>query len=291
MADHRGADLSPKQAETESTHTAPASLPPDWDVGPTVLESLRQYWWLVCLIALIGAGLGVAYAQVQRDPVYTAETELSVGRVDVATQAIPGFVAASRTLADTYSRAISASEVVDRISRKTGLSESEVIERVTATPVPNTATMRVLAEAGTSGRAAAIANVASRTLVDYVQETNRFNPQTRSLLHRYRRAAADFSVAKIARTAAVRNGTVAEQSETQADLLEAKLKMRASAALYGSSQNGQASPNTLILLAPAGTADSDESSTTQRAGFAGAVGGILVGGLLALFLARRRRFS
>jgi capsular polysaccharide biosynthesis protein len=256
-----------------------------------VLDSFRRYWWLICLTALIGAGLGVAYGLVQRDPVYTAETELSVGRVDVATQAIPGFVAASRTLADTYSRAISASEVVDRISRKTGLSKAEVIDRVTATPVPNTATMSVFAEAGSSARAVAIADVASRTLVDYVQETNRFNPQTRSLLNRYRRAAAEFSEAKIARTIAVRNGTVAEQTDTQAHMLEAKLKMKAAASLYGSSQNGQASPNTLILLAAAGTADSDESSTTQRAGFAGAVGGIIVGGLLALLLARRRRLS
>src|SRR4051794_31717283 len=69
----RGADLSPKQAETESTRTAPSSLPPDWDVRPTVLDSLRRYWWLVCLIGLIGAGLGIAYAQLQRDPVYTAD--------------------------------------------------------------------------------------------------------------------------------------------------------------------------------------------------------------------------
>jgi capsular polysaccharide biosynthesis protein len=270
---------------------APASLPPDWDVKPTVLESLRRYWWLVCLTALIGAGLGVAYGQLQRDPVYTAETELSVGRVDVATQAIPGFVAASRTLADTYSRAISAQQVVEEISRKTGLSKSEVIDRVTATPIPDTATMRVIAEAPSSGRAVAIANVASRTLVDYVQETNRFNPQSRALLSRYRRAAAEFSAAKIAGTAAVRNGTVEEQADAQAQLLEAKLRMKAAAALYGSSQSGQASPNTLLLLAPAGTADSDENSTTQQAGFAGAVGGIIVGGLLALLLARRRRFS
>jgi capsular polysaccharide biosynthesis protein len=270
---------------------APASLPPDWAVQPTVLESLRRYWWLIVLFGLIGAGLGVAYGQFQRDPVYTAETELSVGRVDVATQAIPGFVAASRTLADTYSRAISAKAVVDRISHKTGLPKSEVIDRVTATPIPNTATMQVIAEAGTSARAVAIANVASDTLVDYVQKTNRFNPQTRSLLNRYRRAAEEYSAAKVARTAAVRNGTLAEQTDTQARLLEAKLKMKAAASLYGSSQNGQASPNTLILLAPAGTADSDENSTTQRAGFAGAVGGIIVGGLLALLLTRRRRFS
>jgi uncharacterized protein involved in exopolysaccharide biosynthesis len=283
--------LSPKQAETESTRTAPSSLPPDWDVQPTVLESLRRYWWLVCLIGLIGAGLGIAYAQLQRDPVYTADAELSVGRVDVATQAIPGFVAASRTLADTYSRAISAKAVVAQISHKTGLPKSEVIDRVTAAPIPNTATMQVIAEAPSSGRAVAIANVASRTLVDYAQKTNRFNPQTHSLLNRYQRAADEFSTAKVAHAAALKNGTVAEQGDTQAQLLQAKLKMRAAASLYGSSQAGQASPNTLLLLAPAGTADSDESSTTQRAGFAGAVGGIIVGGLLALLLARRRRFS
>jgi len=270
---------------------APDSLPPDWAQGPTVLDSLRRFWWVVAITALIGAGLGVAYGLVERDPVYTADAELSVGRVDVATQAIPGFVAASRTLADTYSRAITAREVVDQIARKTGLSRSEVIDRVTATPIPNTATMQVIAEAGSNARAVAIANVASRTLVDYVHKTNRFNPQTRSLLNRYRRAAQELSEAKVARTAAARNGTVADQTAAQAKLLEAKLKAKAAASLYGSSQSGQASPNTLILLAPAGTAESDENSTTQRAGFAGAVVGVIVGGLLALFLGRRRRFT
>lgn len=282
--------MSPKQAETDRTDLAPASVPAEWGAGPSVLESLGRYWWLICLMALVGTGVGLAYGM-NRNPVYSAETQLSVGRVDVATQAIPGFVAASRTLADTYSRAITAREVVDRISRKTGLSRSEVLDRVTATPVPNTATMQVIADAESGAKAVAIANVASRTLVGYVQKTNRFNPQTSSLLNRYRRAAAEFSAAKVARTAAVRSGTVAEQTATQAQLLEAKLDMKAAASLYGSSQAGQASPNTLILLAPAGVAESDGKSTTQRAGLAGAVGGTIVGGLLALALARRRRFS
>ncbi len=277
--------------DTERTDSARSRLPAEWGDPPNALDALRRFWWVVLITALIGAGLGVAYG-LQRDEVYTAEANLSVGRVDVATQAIPGFVAAARTLADTYSRAIAAREVVDRISRRTGLSKAEVIDRVTATPIPETATMNVFAEASSSARAAALANVAGRTLVEYVQETNRFNPQSQALLSRYRRYAAEFSSAQIARTAAQRNGTVAEQTDAQALLLEAKLKMKATAALYGSSQSGQASPNTLFLLAPAGTAESDQDSTTQRAGFAGAVGGLVVGLLLAFLFARiswRRR--
>jgi capsular polysaccharide biosynthesis protein len=279
--------------DTERTDSTPSRVPAEWEERPSTLDALRRFWWVVVLTGLIGAGLGVAYG-LTRDEVYTADAELSVGRVDVATQAIPGFVAASRTLADTYSRAISAKKVVDRISRRTGLSGAEVLDQVTASPIPNTATMQVVAEGGSSAGAVRAANVASQTLVDYVQKTNRFNPQTGDLLDRYRRAAAKFSAAQIARTAAVRNGTVPEQTETQANLLEAKLQMKAAASLYGSSQAGQASPNTLLLLAPAGTADGDRDTTTQQAGFAGLVGGILLGGLLALLFAgifSRRRTS
>jgi len=280
-------------SDTETTESAPSSLPAEWSSGPTVLDRLRRYWWVICLTALIGTGVGIAYG-LQRNEVYTAETELSVGRVDVSTQAIPGFVAASRTLADTYSRAITARHVVGRISRKTGLSPTEVIDRVTAAPIPETSTMHVLADEESGAAAMTLANVASRTLVDYVQKTNRFNPQTQDLLDRYRRAAAQFSAAKIARTAAQRGGSVDEQTKTQARLLEAKLRMKAAASLYGSSQAGQASPNTLILLSPAALAESDQDSTVQRAGFAGAVGGIIFGVLLALVLPtswRRGRFS
>jgi capsular polysaccharide biosynthesis protein len=284
--------MAQMDSETETTDSAPSSLPAEWGTGPTVLDRLRRFWWVICLTALIGTGVGLAYG-LQRNSVYTAEAELSVGRVDVATQAIPGFVAASRTLADTYSRAITARQVVGRVSRKTGLSPSEVIDRVTASPIPETATMHVLADEESGRAAIALANVASRTLVNYVQDTNRFNPQTKDLLDRYRRAAAEFSSAKIARDTARRTGTVDEQTTAQASLLEAKLRMKAAASLYGSSQAGQASPNTLILLAPAALAESDQDSTTQRAGFAGAVGGALLGVLLALVLPvswRRGRF-
>ena len=279
-------------SDTETSESAPSSLPAEWTAGPTVLDRLRRYWWVICLTALVGTGVGIAYG-LQRNEVYTAETELSVGRVDVATQAIPGFVAASRTLADTYSRAITARQVVGRISRKTGLSPAEVIDRVTAAPIPETATMQVLADEESGAAAMKLANVASRTLVDYVQETNRFNPQTKDLLARYRRAADEFSRAKVVRDAA-QGGTLDAQSSAQAAVLEAKLRMRAAASLYGSSQAGQASPNTLILLSPASLAESDQDSTVQRAGFAGAVGGGILGVLLALVLPtswRRRRSS
>jgi capsular polysaccharide biosynthesis protein len=285
--------MAQMHSDTERTDSAPSSLPPEWEAEPTVLDRLRRYWWVICLTALVGTGVGLAYG-LQRNPVYTAEAELSVGRVDVATQAIPGFVAASRTLADTYSRAITARQVVGRIARKTGLSPQEVIDRVTAAPIPETATMHVLADEESSTAAIALANVASRTLVDYIRETNRFNPQTQDLLNRYRRAAAEFSRAKAALDSARQNGTVDDQTSAQAGVLEAKLQMKAAASLYGSSQAGQASPNTLILLAPAGLSESDQDSTTQRAGLAGAVGGIILGALLALVLpvsGRRGRFS
>ncbi len=256
----------------------------------TPLDALRRHWWILVALGLIGAALGVGYG-LQRDPVYSSDAELSVGRVDVSTQAIPGFAVASQTLADTYSRAIVASPVVNAVAKKAHLSRSEVHDQVTASPIPQTATMQVIADAGSRDRAVSLANNAARSLISYVHTVNRFNPQSNALLKRYRRAADDFSRAKLLSEGAQHHGSLDDRAHAQARLLEAKLRMQEAAGLYGSSQQGQASPNSLEMLAPAATATSDRASTTQRAGLAGAVGGVLLGGLVAIALGQRRQRS
>jgi uncharacterized protein involved in exopolysaccharide biosynthesis len=246
----------------------------------TVLDALQRFWLVLILMTLLGAGAGVLYG-LSAEPNYTAEARLSVGRVDVPTQAIPGYATAALTLADAYSRAIISKKVVDPIERKTGLSTSEVLDRVTAAPIPETATVRVFAEAGTASEAVEVVNASARSLVRYVRNLNRDNPDSKRLLEQFNDASKKYGEA---RSALKREGSSAE---AEAKVKTAQLQVSTLGSLYTASQAGQASPNTLQVLALAAGAESDRSSTTQQAVLVGAVIGLMLGALLALGLERR----
>ncbi len=250
--------------------------------GTTPLDAMRRLWWVIALFTLIGAGAGVAYG-LSRTPVYTAEARATVGRIDVSTQTIPGFAFAARALAETYSRAIVSRQIVIPVSEATGTRPEDVDDHLTATPIPESGVISVLGEDDTDEAAVRYANVGVRSLIEYVQHLNKFNPQSRELLEKYKKAAQALAEARAARPP----GQPVPPS-VSADIAEARVRLRSAEALYGVSQAGQAAPNTLQLLAVATGADDDRSSFTQRAAFAGAVGGLLLGVALALLLQGRR---
>ena len=248
-----------------------------WD---TPLAALRSYWWLIALVTLVGVGAGIAYG-LARDRTYTAEARMSVGRVDVATQAIPGFAIASRQLADTYSRTIVADEIVSRVAERTGLSEVEVVEGLSATPIPETATIRLESETDSAQTAVRAANAGAFALIDYVHDLNRHNPDTDELLRRYGRAAKVYGAAK------ARLERLGSSPERQSEVVEAKLQLQSVAGLYTASLAGQSSPNTLQLIAKAARVEDDRDSAVQQAALAGGVAGALIGALMAIFFHRR----
>jgi capsular polysaccharide biosynthesis protein len=248
----------------------------------TPLDAIRRFWWLIVLTTLIGAGAGVAYG-LARDPVYTAEAQLSVGRIDVHTQTIPGFAYAARSLAQTYARAVEARKVVAPVSKSTHVPVGDVLDHLSATPIPESAVIRVLGEDDNEASAMRFANSGGRALIAYVHHLNKHNPQSRELLERYRKATEAFIAAK---SEAPANGPI--PADVRADIAAARVKLRSAEALYGSSQAGQAAPNTLQLLTPATATTDDRNSFTQRAGFAGAVGGLLIGLALAMLIQARR---
>ena len=250
------------------------------------LDAMRRFWWLLVLTVLIGAGLGFAYGH-QRDPAYTAEARLSVGRVDVPTQAIAGFQTAAQTLAGTYSRAIVARNVVVPVAKKVDLSPDEVTQHLGATPIPESGIVRVLGVTHDSASAIRIANVGAKALVRYVHHLNEFNPQTRDLLTQYRKAVAALVAAQH-----LTPSKDLTQDQITAKIYQARLKVNSTSALYGQSQQGTAAPNTLQVLALAIDSTSDRTAIIERAAFAGAVGGLVVGVLLATAfqaLGNRRR--
>jgi hypothetical protein len=246
---------------------------------PTVFEAMREFWWVILLACLVGVGCGTAYGLL-RKPTYTAEARLSVGRVDVATQSIPGFTTAALTLADSYSRAIDARAVVRDTAKTSGMKPARVTSDVSASPIPQSPLVRVFATASQGGRAVTLANDASHALINYVQTLNRFNPDSKSLLQRFRSAS-------LAYNRAVAERASAPSASAQSNVDSTRLQMQTAGQLYQASQAGQSSPNTLQVLALATSAGSDFSSSLQRAIFAGLVAGFLISAGAALFLANR----
>src|SRR3954452_12373735 len=84
---------------------------------------------IACLaLAVVGAAVHA--------PTYTAEAKLGIGRIDVNTYSIPGFVEASRGLAAAYSRALETPAVTGPVARRLGIGASELGARLSASPVP-----------------------------------------------------------------------------------------------------------------------------------------------------------
>lgn len=260
-----------------SRHPAAAPLPPP---APSVFDAVRRYWWLLAILALIGVGGGVIFG-FARTPLYTAESRLNVGRVNVSTQSIPGFQQAALVLADSYSRAIVGRQVVSSVEQKTGLSANSVANDLTAVQIPQTNIVRVLGEASSEAAAVKLSVVGSKALIAYVGKLNGFDPQSQTVLKEYRKAVSNYAAAKAALPAG-------QQPNTDPAVSAAKLKLRTIGGVYATNSAGQAAPNTLQALALATTAGSDRGTILQRAIFAGALAGLIAGTLLAIPMARRR---
>jgi hypothetical protein len=276
-------DAPAPDAPTEAVAPAAAvaAEPP-----PNPLEAMRRHWWLIALLVLLGAGGGVAYG-LTRDPTHTAEARVSVGRVDVATQSVPGWATASQILADSYSRAIVADRVILAVTRRTGVSTERFLQDVSASPIPQTGVVRISADGGSRPEAMRLANASATALVLYVRNLNRANPEAARLLAQYKAATQAYGQA-IAQRAKLRGDQTDAIIRAEARLQQERLRLGTIEGLYRTSQVGQASPNTLQVLAYAATTTTDRNSMLQRVIFGGAVAGLLLGSLLAIVLARAR---
>ena len=216
----------------------------------------------LCALALVVALL--------RPATYTAETRLTVGRIDVSTQAAPGVVSASQSLAGAYSRAISADQVGERIERELG-DIGTPSDSLGASPVPDSPIIVVEAKASSAEGAIELANVGSQALIGYINDFNSNIGTSESLLNEYKDAQAD-----VVRLEAAGGGI-----EGQAELRAAKLKAKALEEAYRSTLDDDASGNDLQILTRATEAKSDRKSVFQLLLFAAIVAGAGIGVFLA----------
>jgi hypothetical protein len=254
----------------------------------SALNAVRWYPWHAA-IPLAACLLLALVLATFRAPVYTAEAQLGIGRIDVPTYAIPGFVEAARDLAEAYSRALKTTAVTRPLARQLGTSPSEVASRLSASPIPESPVIVVTAKASSEPGAVDLANAAKTALIRYVTRLNRSNPDSVRLLRAFERASLRLRNAREVRAEA-RASTLSAPSKSldnlDAGVAKAALEVKTLKGLYEASQEGQAATEVIQVLSPASSAHSDSRAFLQRLLFVGLVAGLAAGVGVALLRAR-----
>jgi uncharacterized protein involved in exopolysaccharide biosynthesis len=247
----------------------------------------RPIWFAAPLVACLV--LAVALAAV-RSPTYTANARLGIGRINVTTYSIPGFVGASKDLAVAYSRSIKATGVTVPLARARHTTPGQINAHLSASPIPESPIIVVTATGRSDRSAIQLANAAQSELVAYVKRLNRVNPDSARLLAEYQRSSLERS--RIADELARAKAAVPPPGaldDLNAKYAAASLEMKTLSGLYRSSQEGQAATDVLQVISPATSASSDAGAVRQRLLFVGLLAGLVAGVALALLMERRAR--
>jgi hypothetical protein len=234
-----------------------------------------------------------------RQPVHSAEARLLVGGFNVEAQAVPGFVEASRTLAETYSRVVPTRAITERVAEILQVDVTQVDGHVDATAVPESSIIRIIGKGDTDNAAVRFAAAAAQALEDYADQSGSV-ASAESLLDEYRQASVALNTATARRDALqnqydarVSAGTVTQDdldalSAAQADLDRAKLEADTLAATYGEQRANSGASGNIDLIAPADRTGTDRRSSLQTAVASALILGALAGVALATVVANRR---
>src|SRR5690242_184386 len=110
--------------------------PPEVHEGVDLLVAVRRHALVFILPIILGVVLLGGYGLL-RDPQYTAESRLSVGRLDVQTQGLPGFTQAGELLGAAFARAIDAPAITKPAARAAGVSQQEAADALSASQIPS----------------------------------------------------------------------------------------------------------------------------------------------------------
>jgi capsular polysaccharide biosynthesis protein len=295
------AEISMSIPEPESTHyptfldaeidqllERPEPEPPEPEprsAAARALDAIRRYPWhaAIPLVACLAVALVLATL---RAPVYTAQARLGIGRIDVSTYSIPGWVSASRSLAGAYSRALKTPAVTSPVAQQLHISTAQVDSRLSASPIPASPVIVVKAKGSSERDAVALANAAKSALIAYVTRLNRSNPDSARLLRDYESALLRLRNARQARATQPKSAGQQTLDQLDARIAKAELETTTLNGLYRASQQGQAATDVIQVLSPASSARSDSGAFLQRLLFVGLIAGLVAGVAVALLRAR-----
>jgi capsular polysaccharide biosynthesis protein len=245
-------------------------------VGP--LEAARRYWLLVLLPVLVLVPV-VGVIAGTRSAKYTAESRLMVGRLNISTPgAVQGYAQAAQDLASTYPLVIDANGVVNPIARQFRTTPGAVRGALTASQVPTSSIVRVDATTHSAASAVALANAAANSLVTYLTNINRTNPEVSQLYKQVQRASLAFQ--RIQASAAPHGRSKPTPSQLAA-VQSAKVRLNGATQTYQLELQNQASTSLLQPLQYASSATSDRTSKLEISLFAALVAGVIIGLALA----------
>lgn len=278
-------------------HHLPADPFPPAQSRSLVVEAIARHKLLVFLLAVVLAGGGVAVG-LKREPTWTAASTLEVGaNINPNSPGFSSFVQSATTLATTFSREITANGVLARIHGRTRLSRFAIAARITATPVPDGAAIKVIATGPTAPAAIKLANAAASALVAH-ESGNNFASDAPAIYRAYRAQArvlahARARLAQIQNTnalAGIANPNDPALLQAQANVGSAVARADALSTAYTQALVAQpsASINLLTPLASALTATNDRTHKIELLGFFGLAAGLLIGGLIAILREQRR---
>ncbi|WP_226344463.1 hypothetical protein [Agilicoccus flavus] len=256
------------------------------------IGSLIRRWPLALGLVLLLGALGALIGS-RLPATYTAEARVAVGPGDMSAGAIAGFPQSTRSMAEDYSRWVTQSGFVD-VPAGTSVS---------ASPVPESNVIRVLAESGSEQEALGGADAAAEALVASVN-TAREETDPQATLAQVKQAAAAWAAAKteldratteFSRVNGNRNSTSAQYNRTAAAVTKAQsnasvleVELEARSEKYKSQIAATSASADLRTIAKAAVISDTGRSSMQRYGVVGAGLGLLLAFVIAVGLDRRR---
>lgn len=263
--------------------------------GPrSPLRSLAAHPIVTIVLTVLGIVAGVLAARAM--PVsYTAESRLAVVSATNNAYSIPGYPLAARELAADYSRWV-------QNNATSGAWAPPGTTSVSASPIPDSAVIRVEVQARSQQEATRGAEKVAATLVKTVADTQAqhdpqrafddFSKQAPGVAQaraRAQQAETAYSSAVGARASASRLRTLATQLQAaRVTLAQVELKQNAAASLYQRLYADTSGASTLKVIVPAAAVGAPERTALMRYGVLGGALGLFVALLLAVALDRRR---
>ena len=271
----------------------------DWALQESSLaDAVRSNWRIVALAVAVLMLAALAYGLL-RDPVYTATADINIGRADVETTSISGFVEGATVLAASYSEALEGQELQQQIAGVSKIPAPEVAERVEATAIPDRPTFTVRASGEDNASAVALAFIVIDELQKYADETNNSDEQADEVFRRYRSNARQLTSlrSRIRRLEAQQAGagpTEQRRIEDEIDQLNVEadvfaLQVETLGELYREARGDEQGSVRLSVLNPPTSAQSDRLSVLQQVLFAALISGLILGAGLAVLVESRTR--
>lgn len=274
---------------------APSGRRPSPDLPAiTIGEALSRRWRLIVLLTIVGVAAGAALGYA-RSPTYTSESELNVGSIDAQAQAIPGYAQAAQTLAEAYSRIVMTSQIEARTAQTTHASLGQVAANLTAASIPGNPIFRIDGAGSSATAAQTLTTAATRQIIAYARaRTTPLGAQDTLTAYKRQTVLAAQASSRVGKLRSQYGPTPsprhqAQITQAQQAAAAANLQAIAEQQLYVAAISNATSAGSVSLLTPAGAATNDRKQSIEIGGFGGAVVGAVLGSLIALQIAGRRR--